>query len=92
LTEAGVTILGQSVVDRIETGSVDIRSVWGGAERSLEADTVILSMMRRSDDSLHRSLTARGIAATRIGDCLAPREVDDAIYEGFAEGRRIGRA
>ena len=47
-------------------------------------------MLRVADDALHRELAAAGIAATRIGDCLAPREVDDAIYEGVAHGRRIG--
>ena len=47
-------------------------------------------MLRVGDDALYRELDAAGVPVTRMGDCVAPREVDDAIYEGVAHGRRIG--
>ena len=90
LRAAGVAVSGQEIAARIAPGAVAVQSVWGGGARTLPADTVVLSMLRVADDALHRELAAAGVAATRIGDCLAPREVDDAIYEGVAHGRRIG--
>ena len=92
MAEAGVAVAGQEIAVRIEPGSVAVASIWGGPERSIPADTVILSMMRKSDDALHRELAFAGVEATPIGDCLAPREVDDATYEGLARGRLIGSA
>ena len=56
----------------------------------MPADTVVLSMMKRSEDSLYHELADQGIEATRVGDCIAPREVDDAIFEGMVTGAAIG--
>jgi len=86
LEAAGVRVHAQSVVARIEPQSVVVTGSWGGAEDSVAADTVVLAMMRRPETSLHAALTARGVAATQLGDCLAPREVDDAMYEGMKLG------
>jgi 2,4-dienoyl-CoA reductase-like NADH-dependent reductase (Old Yellow Enzyme family)/thioredoxin reductase len=86
LEAAGVRVHAQSVVARIEPRSVVVTGAWGGAENSVAADTVVLAMMRRPETSLHTALTARGVAATQLGDCLAPREVDDAMYEGMKLG------
>ena len=90
LRAARVSVSSQEIATRIAPGAVEVESVWGGGARTLPADSVVLSMLRVADDALHRELAAAGVAATRIGDCLAPREVDDAIYEGVAHGRRIG--
>lgn len=86
LGAAGVRVHAQSVVARIEPRSVVVTGAWGGPEESAAADTVVLAMMRRPETSLHAALTARGVAATQLGDCLAPREVDDAMYEGMKLG------
>ena len=90
MKEAGVRVASQEIADWIEPGSVAVSSIWGGGERIIPADTVVLSMMRRSEDTLVRELAAEGVQATPIGDCVAPREVDDATYEGLAHGRLIG--
>jgi hypothetical protein len=88
--EAGVTLTTQSYLDRIVPGEVTIASIWGDGEpRTAPADTVILNMMRQSDLTLYDALTAQGVAAMRIGDCLAPRDVDDAILEGVRAGRDL---
>jgi 2,4-dienoyl-CoA reductase-like NADH-dependent reductase (Old Yellow Enzyme family)/thioredoxin reductase len=86
LAQAGVRVHAQAVVVRVEPGSVAIASTWGGGDASLAADTVVLSMMRRPEDALHWALAARGVEVTRLGDCLSPREVDDAMYEGMKLG------
>ena len=83
---AGVQIRTSTFVERIGAGEVELRSALGGAADVIAADTVVLSMMRQSEDGLYQQLKTRGLAVRRIGDAVAPREVDDAVLEGFREG------
>ena len=90
LGQAGVQLSEQTLVTRIDDGVVSVASIWGeSGERTIDADSVILVMERRSDDALYESLRAAGIDAQRIGDCVAPRDIDDAIYEGMKVGREL---
>ena len=66
-----------------------LRSTLGGPAETVVADTVVLSMLRTSDDSLYHQLKARGLPVRRIGDCVAPREADDAVLEGFREAQTL---
>lgn len=90
LAEAGVQIVSQATVDHMGPSSVTISTVWGGEARELPADTVVLSMLRVAEDSIVADLAGLGPPLAKLGDCLAPREVDDATYEGVAMGRAIG--
>lgn len=90
LSEAGVAVDSQMVVSRIDPGEVVCEDVWGNGSTSTPADTVILSMMKHSNDALYEELTERGVEVTRVGDCVAPREVDDAIFEGLVTGIAVG--
>jgi 2,4-dienoyl-CoA reductase-like NADH-dependent reductase (Old Yellow Enzyme family) len=90
VAEAGIALKASATVERIEAGRAVLRSTLGGAPETIAADTVVLSMLRTSDDSLYHQLKARGLQVRRIGDCVAPREVDDAVLEGFREGQAIG--
>jgi dimethylamine/trimethylamine dehydrogenase len=63
----------------------------------LAVDSVVLCTSRRSDTALWTTLAARrdewagqGIAGIyRAGDCLAPRYLADAIFDGHRIGREI---
>ena len=63
----------------------------------LEADAVVLVTQRLSDDALYRELRADGDALAgegieavyRIGDCVAPRIIAEAIFDGHRLGREI---
>lgn len=90
LASAGVPVTSQFSLDGMDADSVAVSSIWGGGPRRIPADTVILSMMRVAEDSLVAELAGSGMAVTRLGDCLAPREVDDATYEAVLLGRTIG--
>jgi dimethylamine/trimethylamine dehydrogenase len=65
--------------------------------RHLEVDGVVLVTQRLSDDRLYEELVAdpgalerEGIEAVyRIGDCVAPRLIADAIFDGHRLGREI---
>jgi 2,4-dienoyl-CoA reductase-like NADH-dependent reductase (Old Yellow Enzyme family) len=86
---AGVTTITSSFLERIEPDRVVLGGAWGIGTRDVAADTVVLCMKRLSDDALYRELRAEGLAVRRIGDCVAPREVDDALLEGVREGYAI---
>jgi 2,4-dienoyl-CoA reductase-like NADH-dependent reductase (Old Yellow Enzyme family) len=92
LLHAGVRLTSQAYLETIDADSVSIASIWGEhPPRTVPADTVILTQLRVADDGLHRGLKAQGAPYElhAIGDCLAPREVDDAIYDGHAVGREL---
>jgi pyruvate/2-oxoglutarate dehydrogenase complex dihydrolipoamide dehydrogenase (E3) component len=86
---AGVQLRPSTFVERIDAGEVELRGALDGAVQRHAADTVVLSMMRESEDALYHQLKSRGLRVRRIGDCVAPREVDDAVLEGFREGHAI---
>jgi hypothetical protein len=86
LVAAGVHVLTQSTVDLIEPTTVTVADIWSGKTTRLPADSVVLAMGRRSEDTLYLSLRDRGVSVVRIGDCVAPREVDDATFEGVRSG------
>ncbi|MEL7563603.1 MAG: mycofactocin system FadH/OYE family oxidoreductase 2 [Dehalobacterium sp.] len=57
---------------------------YSGQELSWEnIDNVILAIPHRTNDELYFSLKGKVPSLYRIGDCLAPRRLDSAIYEGF---------
>jgi mycofactocin system FadH/OYE family oxidoreductase 2 len=52
-------------------------------------DSVVLAMGQAVDDDLYFSLKGKVKELHRIGDCVAPRRVDMAIWEGHQVGREI---
>ncbi|MDZ4309077.1 MAG: FAD-dependent oxidoreductase [Cypionkella sp.] len=49
-------------------------------------DTLVLSLGHIPVDGLAAELQALGIAVTQIGDCLAPRTAEEAVYDGLKAG------
>ncbi|HXV21402.1 MAG TPA: mycofactocin system FadH/OYE family oxidoreductase 2 [Desulfuromonadales bacterium] len=52
-------------------------------------DTIVLAMGQRVEDALYMSLKGKVKELYRIGDSVAPRKVDMAIWEGHRIGREI---
>jgi thioredoxin reductase len=52
-------------------------------------DSVVLAMGQAVDDDLYFALKGKVKELHRIGDCVAPRRVDMAIWEGHQVGREI---
>jgi thioredoxin reductase len=52
-------------------------------------DTVVTAMGNEVDDGLYFSLKGRVKELYRVGDCVAPRKADMAIYEGYVAGRKV---
>lgn len=49
-------------------------------------DTLVLSLGHLAEDDLENKLTEAGIAHVAIGDCVAPRTAEEAVYEGLLAG------
>jgi dimethylamine/trimethylamine dehydrogenase len=96
LHEVGVRMHRTVRLERIEPGGVACADEFG-APVELEADAVVLVTQRLSDDALYHGLRAdeerleaEGIEAVyRIGDCVAPQLIADAIFDGHRLAREI---
>jgi dimethylamine/trimethylamine dehydrogenase len=96
LNELGIAISRAAMVDRITTDGIELALDFT-ERRRLEVDGVVLVTQRLSDDALYRELVAdpaalerEGIEAVyRIGDCVAPRLIADAIFDGHRLAREI---
>ena len=77
----------------IEGDRVSIFNLYtGGAETLTGVDTVVLVTGQRANDELYFGLKGSLEAVHRIGDCVAPRKLDHAIYEGELAGRELWSA
>ena len=54
-----------------------------------EADAVVLVTTSHPVDHVFHALKGQVPVLERIGDCLAPRRLDHAVYEGFAVGAEM---
>jgi dimethylamine/trimethylamine dehydrogenase len=96
LHDAGVTVRRNLTLTAVEPGRLACESEFG-EPLELEADGVVLCTQRVSADHLYHELAAdpealrrEGVEALyRIGDCVAPRPLADAIFDGHRLGREI---
>jgi dimethylamine/trimethylamine dehydrogenase len=91
LHDLGIRLVADHTVRRIAADGVEGTDVYGDPFE-LACDGVVLTTQRRSDDALFRELSDRpgdleGVYA--IGDCVAPRVIADAIWDGHRLGREI---
>ena len=74
----------------IEGDRVSVFNLYTGAQESIEGvDTVVLATGLEGHDELYFALKGRVENLHRIGDCLAPRKLDHAIYEGYLAGLEL---
>jgi thioredoxin reductase len=74
----------------IDGNSVAIFNLYTGAEETIAGvDTVVLATGPKADDDLYFALKGTVASLHRIGDCVAPRKLDHAIYEGYLAGREL---
>jgi dimethylamine/trimethylamine dehydrogenase len=96
LHEVGVTAHRGVTIERVDVDGI------GGVDEfdepfSLVVDGVVLATQQVSDDALYlelvddpAALEAGGIEAVyRIGDCVAPRMISEAIFDGHRLAREI---
>ena len=92
LLAKGVSIIENHGVVRLTDRGIDIIDVVCGRERSLQdVVTVVCSTAGQGRNALFRDLKADspGIALSLVGDAVAPRDIEKAIYEGHLAARGI---
>ncbi len=96
LHDLGIAAHRGATATSIDAGGVEAADEFGDPFR-IAADGVVLVTQRLSDDALHVALasdadalaTAGVEAVHAIGDCVAPRLIADAIFDGHRLAREI---
>jgi dimethylamine/trimethylamine dehydrogenase len=93
----GVSISTGHLLTEIEPDRVQLMEVWDESTQDIDGDSVVLVTQRRSNDALYKELKAapEALAETgvtglyRIGDCVVPQIIADAIFSGHRLAREI---
>lgn len=88
LKDEQVDILTETNVLEINGEGIVIANK-SGQRSALSADTVVLALGLKSSDELSEALRDKIPELYVIGDCVEPRKVKDAIWEGFRTARLI---
>jgi dimethylamine/trimethylamine dehydrogenase len=91
LHDLGIGMRAEAWLTRIGAGGADGETELGDTF-AVEADAFVLVTQRVSDEALYLELAADpgGLEGVyRIGDCVAPRLIADAIWDGHRLGREI---
>lgn len=97
LVQLGVRFLFAHCLKRAEAGLAHFACLYGGKEVQLACGSLLLVTGRYPDTSLFEELESRGNAlaeagiqsVTRIGDCLVPSSIADAVYTGHRFARTL---
>ncbi|MGB8414931.1 FAD-dependent oxidoreductase [Paraburkholderia sp.] len=98
IRKLGVEILINTELQEVSTDHVVVQDVWKvNSPEILKCDSVLLVTQRLSNDSLYQQLEAKksswqknGIERVfKIGDCVAPGLIADAVFDGHRLAREI---
>src|SRR5579885_2076524 len=85
----GVTLTTHTTVTRIEPGQVILTDRFAEDEQVRLVDAVVLGTYEQPAQELYLALKGRVPRLFRIGDCVAPRRIEQAILEGRRVGEQI---
>ena len=91
----GLELTNGLVLESIENDRAVLRGTHDRREHSLEADTIVLALPRRSCEDLFLLLRDRVSPSTRlarVGDCVAPRFLQAVIAEAAELGANLAHA
>ena len=83
-----VKIIAGASVQEI-TDEVVIVTGEAAKQTAIKADTVVLASGLKSDDELYRALTGKFTHLYTAGDCQKPRNIMEALWDGYEVGRAI---
>jgi dimethylamine/trimethylamine dehydrogenase len=92
LLELGVALhLSQHVTGQ-GADAVQLACAYTGRVSELACGTLVLVTGRLPEDALWRDVQGQHGSVTRLGDCLAPSTIADAVYAGHSYARGLGEA
>jgi len=83
----GVKVFTEAELKRIEEKTAVIQQ--GNEEITLPVETIILAVGAEPNDGLSEELSSSGLPVMKVGDCVEPRRIIDAVAEGFRAGRTV---
>jgi len=90
LLKKGVVFRQEVEVEEIGPRKVIAREIYSNQVITFEGhDTVVVDAGSAVDDSLYLQLKGKVTELYRVGDAVAPRNIEMAIFEGRAVGERI---
>ncbi|MBI2831472.1 MAG: FAD-dependent oxidoreductase [Chloroflexi bacterium] len=90
LAEKGIKVTVNAEIKEIAGNAAIFKDTATGAEKRIEGvDTVVWMLCEKPDDDLYFKLKGQFPDVRRIGDCVAPRFVEYAIWEGEDVGRAL---
>jgi NADPH-dependent 2,4-dienoyl-CoA reductase/sulfur reductase-like enzyme len=91
LFEKGVVMTPHTATVEIKDGMVIVEHVYSGATREIPVDLVVLALGGEAREGVYFDLKANApeIELHRVGDCVAPRQLYDAMLEATRAARMI---
>jgi len=85
-----IQMLTSHEIVAVDGATVHARHLYTGREERLEGiDTVVWVTGREANDELYFALEGRVPELYRVGDCVAPRTIEYAIWDGEMVGRKL---
>ncbi len=88
MKENGIQFMAGHRLSKVEDNGVLVTDQKGN-EVFIEAESIVVSIGNKPDNSLYNEIKSLGTELHQIGDCLEPRSAKAAIYEGSVIGRAI---
>jgi len=91
VAEKRIKVVSMTEVKEISGNTVHTLHAWvPGREKVIEdVDTIVWAAGVKSDDALYFELKGKVGELYRIGDCVAPRPMEHAFFEGEMVGRKL---
>lgn len=86
LSERGVALSPNRRVTAVRDGAAVVEHELTGARERRPVDAVAFAHRGEADYGSFRALRGNGVDLHRVGDCWAPRSLDEAVREGFDAG------
>jgi 2,4-dienoyl-CoA reductase-like NADH-dependent reductase (Old Yellow Enzyme family) len=84
LDAAGCTFTPRHRVAAVDGGTVELRNLFSEGTTVREGvDTAVFAHRGKASTDLYDALRETPVAVTRVGDCWAPRSLDEAVWEAF---------
>jgi 2,4-dienoyl-CoA reductase (NADPH2) len=83
----GVVVHTDAELKRVEGKTAVIQR--GNEEIRFPVGTAVLAVGAEPNDGLCDELSSSGLSVVKVGDCIDPRRILDAVCEGFRAGRAL---
>jgi hypothetical protein len=90
ILKKGLVVTPYTMIKAINGNSVSVYNIHSRQERTIEGvDNVVLAYYNQADEALYYAVKGKVRELHRIGDCLAPRMIGDAIRDGERLARQL---